>query len=85
MAKYNSQKSGDATPTATDVNSTKPWLKEFRQYLDGHDEVPSDMTVVQWWGGKPLIDITCQYSLMQYAIRLMPHDFPFGLHWHATI
>ena len=50
MAKYNSHESGDTTPTPTDANSSKPWLKEFHQYLNGHDEVPSEMTVVQWWG-----------------------------------
>jgi hypothetical protein len=28
----------------------KPWLREFNQYLNSSDEVPSDMTLPRWWG-----------------------------------
>ena len=28
----------------------KPWLHEFKVYLDGIDEVPNGMTVTKWWG-----------------------------------
>ena len=30
--------------------SSKGDTLKYCQYLDGHNKVPSDMTVVQWWG-----------------------------------
>lgn len=39
--------SATSTPTP---NTSKPWLREFNQYLNGGDEVPSGMMIVQWWG-----------------------------------
>jgi hypothetical protein len=37
-------------PVAPDVNTNKPWLREFKQYIDGVDEVPNGMTIIKWWG-----------------------------------
>lgn len=28
----------------------KPWLHEFKAYLDAIDEVPNGMTIMKWWG-----------------------------------
>jgi hypothetical protein len=33
-------------PTA----ANKPWLKEFKRYLDGSDELDNGQSVVTWWG-----------------------------------
>jgi hypothetical protein len=35
------------TPTTT---SEAPWRREFNRYLRGEDELPENMTLVQWWG-----------------------------------
>ncbi|KAF8957686.1 hypothetical protein BDZ97DRAFT_85657 [Flammula alnicola] len=29
---------------------SKPWVHEFKAYLDGVDEVPNGMTTTKWWG-----------------------------------
>ena len=29
---------------------TKPWKAEFDRYMDTHDIVPDDMSIVHWWG-----------------------------------
>ena len=31
-------------------NSTKPWQREFRLYLDSQDTVPAGMPLIKWWG-----------------------------------
>jgi hypothetical protein len=31
-------------------DSSKPWMREFNQYIQVRDEVPEGMTLVQWWG-----------------------------------
>ena len=41
--------STSATPSPN-PNTHKPWLCEFKQYLDGVDEVPIGMTITKWWG-----------------------------------
>ena len=41
--------STSATPSL-DPNTHKPWLREFKQYLDGVDKVPTGMTITKWWG-----------------------------------
>jgi hypothetical protein len=33
-----------------DSDTNKPWLREFKQYIDGVDEVPNGMTITKWWG-----------------------------------
>ena len=33
-----------------DTNATKPWLSEFHRYLNTHDVIPENMTIVKWWG-----------------------------------
>jgi hypothetical protein len=38
-----------ATPLP-DSDTNKPWLREFKQYIDGVDEVPNGMTITKWWG-----------------------------------
>lgn len=54
MAEYTSDEDEDpdaqsqsATPT---IDSSKPWLHEFNQYLNGTDEVPNGMSLPSWWG-----------------------------------
>ena len=37
------------TPSAPS-DPTRPWYKDFRRYLDTEDDLPEDMTIVQWWG-----------------------------------
>lgn len=37
------------------VDPRKPWLKEFRAYLDAVDEVLDGMTLIQWWGVSHLV------------------------------
>ena len=37
-------------PTSLLTDSSKPWQKEFNQYLEVRDEVPEGMTLIQWWG-----------------------------------
>ncbi len=34
------------TPTTTEA----PWQREFNRYLRGEDELPENMTLIQWWG-----------------------------------
>lgn len=29
---------------------SKPWLQEFRLYLDGADTVPFGIPLIKWWG-----------------------------------
>ena len=38
-----------ATPSP-DSDTNKPWLREFKLYIDGVDEVPNGMTITKWWG-----------------------------------
>ena len=45
--------STSATPSP-DSDTNKPWLHEFKQYIDGVDEVPNRMTITKWWGGKSI-------------------------------
>jgi hypothetical protein len=33
-----------------DNDPRKPWLSEFRRYLNTHDVIPDGTTVVKWWG-----------------------------------
>ena len=46
----NDDSSDDVRPFATQADPTKPWLKEFDQYLNIVDELLDGQTVVQWWG-----------------------------------
>jgi hypothetical protein len=39
-----------ATPLPADSDTNKPWLREFKQYINGVDEVPNGMTITKWWG-----------------------------------
>lgn len=43
------RRSTSATPLP-DPDTHKPWLREFKQYLDGVDEVPNGMSITKWWG-----------------------------------
>jgi hypothetical protein len=45
----NDDSSDDVGPFATQVDPTKPWLKEFEEYLNTV-ELSDGQTVVQWWG-----------------------------------
>ena len=31
-------------------DSSKPWMREFNQYIQVRDEVPEGMSLIQWWG-----------------------------------
>ncbi|KIM73171.1 hypothetical protein PILCRDRAFT_10890 [Piloderma croceum F 1598] len=42
--------SDDAGPSATQTDPTKPWLREFHQYLNTTDELSDGQTIVKWWG-----------------------------------
>ena len=48
--------STSATPLP-ESDTHKPWLHEFRRYLDGVDEVPNGMTITKWWGVRQFIAI----------------------------
>ena len=39
-----------AGTSATPADPTKPWLREFNQYLNAIDELSDGQTIVQWWG-----------------------------------
>lgn len=32
------------------VDPLKPWMAEFKHYLDTHEIVPEEMSIVRWWG-----------------------------------
>lgn len=32
------------------VDPSKPWMAEFRRYLDTHDIIPEGTSIVRWWG-----------------------------------
>ena len=32
------------------LDPAKPWMGEFKQYLDTMDVVPENMSIVRWWG-----------------------------------
>ena len=32
------------------LDPAKPWMGEFKRYLDTVDVVPTDMGIVRWWG-----------------------------------
>ena len=32
------------------IDPLKPWMAEFRLYIDTHDIVPEGMSIVHWWG-----------------------------------
>ena len=36
------------------LDPEKPWMGEFRQYLDTIDVVPNEMNIVRWWGVREL-------------------------------
>ncbi|KAJ3505119.1 hypothetical protein NMY22_g17694 [Coprinellus aureogranulatus] len=38
------------TPTPAASGTDKPWLKEFKRYVDGEDELEAGQSVVAWWG-----------------------------------
>jgi len=46
-----SESESDDTSTNTPATtSDEPWRPEFNRYLRGEDELPENMTLVQWWG-----------------------------------
>lgn len=64
----------DSTDEEMDVPSTlatpsphsstlKPWLREFKQYIDGVDEVPNGMSIIKWWGVRIFISIKITLAL----------------------
>jgi hypothetical protein len=46
----NDDSSSDNSGPSTLVDPTKPWLKEFNQYLNTTDELSDSQMIVQWWG-----------------------------------
>ena len=38
------------------LDPAKPWMGEFKRYLDTVDVVPENMNIVRWWG-------VCQFCL----------------------
>jgi hypothetical protein len=48
--------STSATPLP-DADTHKPWLCEFKAYINGVDEVPNGMTITKWWGVRLFIII----------------------------
>lgn len=42
----------EATTTQASFTTdlSKPWMQEFNQYLNGVDDVPAGMSLIQWWG-----------------------------------
>jgi hypothetical protein len=51
-------------PSSLLADSSKPWQKEFNQYLDVRDEVPEGMTLIQWWG----VGLTCSSCSVTYYV-----------------
>ena len=49
----------DVRTSAAQADPTKPWLKEFNQYLDTTDKLSDRQTLVQWWGVSAfLVDVS---------------------------
>jgi hypothetical protein len=42
-----SENEDDADET---LDPAKPWMGEFKRYLDTVDVVPDNMNIVRWWG-----------------------------------
>ena len=34
---------------------TRPWMPDFRAYLDTNEHVPDDWTTIMWWGVSKVI------------------------------
>ena len=49
MAEYTSDEDDDDS-VSTPTEIAEPWRRKFNQYLNGSDEVPNGMSIVQWWG-----------------------------------
>ena len=65
--------SSSATPSDSDTQ--KPWLREFKQYLDGADEVPTGMTITKWWGVRYL-SINFTLILINTLLKINSSRFP---------
>ena len=63
MAKYTSDEDDDDS-TSTPTEIAEPWWHEFNQYLNGSDEVPNGMSIVQWWG-------VCIVGICKYSMSLL--------------
>ncbi len=44
------------SPSGQSLDPAKPWLKDFRLYLDTTEAVPDSMDAVQWWGVSSYFD-----------------------------
>ncbi|KAF8802830.1 hypothetical protein BYT27DRAFT_7076347 [Phlegmacium glaucopus] len=56
MEEYSSEDDEENEATQTSIpDSAEPWRQEFDQYLKETDEVPSGMTLPQWWGVRPSV------------------------------
>lgn len=66
-ARYDSTAQSSATANAAstppDLAASKPWLTEFHQYLNGSDDVPAEMSIIQWWGVRVSAFLCQQISL----------------------
>jgi hypothetical protein len=40
-----------STPAATDIDPSKPWRPDFKNYVDTLEaNIPPGMSTIQWWG-----------------------------------
>jgi hypothetical protein len=55
----------DATETVAACDPSKPWLLDFRRYIDTVEATPpSRMSTIQWWGVCNVEICWIQYSLI---------------------
>ena len=56
--------SDDEEDTATDTRSDlpddpqRPWIRDYRAYMDVHEQVPEGWTAIQWWGVSTYLGFT---------------------------
>lgn len=41
---------GGDTVQTPNVAKKEAWVSEYNMFLDSDEEIPEDMTLIQWWG-----------------------------------
>jgi hypothetical protein len=46
--------------TGSDVpdDPQRPWIRDYRSYMDAPEQVPEGWTAIQWWGVSTLVSIS---------------------------
>ena len=70
-----SAESGSAVPD----DPNRPWLRDFRAYLDTTEHVPDGWSMVKWWGVSTVVQSTYSKAcLTNGENRSMRIAIPFG-------